>query len=506
MSHIGSLLDHPLPRVGPRISDVVGPLVGPGPLYRQVAEALKAAIDRGEVPLGTVLPPERVLAEALAVSRSTVVAAYDRLKAEGWLASRRGSGTWVREPARPARGGVDAVATGKLFLSRPVPAAPSVPPPAGADDGIADLSVAAVTGSPTVAAVLGSLTTGDVAPLLEHHGYLPQGLPALRAAVVDRFAAGGLATEPDRVVVTNGAHQAISLVARQTLEAGDVVVVESPTFPGALDIFRRFGARPVPLPVDDEGARADVLEDLVRRLHPKLVFLTPTFHSPTGAVMSERRRREIARVVDDSATPLVEDLALADLALDDDLDVPAPIAAYAAGDTVHTIGSTAKLFWAGLRIGWVHSPESWRTRMLSTKTVADLGSPILGQLLAARLLGHTDEVVAERRAELRPRRDLLDELLRDRLPDWSWRRPAGGLSLWVDLGGGNAEEFAELAQQHGVRVVPGPSLSVDDGNRRALRLTYAPPERVLERAVTRLATAWSAYTATTSRSSARLLV
>ena len=504
---IGLRLDAPIRESGPHLAALLAPtLHDEGPLYRQLADGLKLAIDRGEVPLGTVLPPERVLARSLAVSRATVVAAYDRLKAEGWLESRQGSGTWVRRPDADDRGGVDAVATARLFLSddkadqRTGPGEPAV---AGSD--VVELSVAAVTGSPTVSRVLASLSEDDIAPLTGHHGYVPHGLRALREVVARRFDGSGLPTTEDQVVITTGAHQAISLVARQTLQRGDTVVVESPTFPGALDVFRRFGARTVPLPVDADGARTDVLPDLIARAEPKLLYLAPHFHNPTGAVMPVRRRREVGRLAAESGIVVLEDLALADVALDD-VALPPPIAAVAPHATVHTIGSMSKLFWAGLRVGWVRSPDAWSVRMLATKTVADLGSPLVSQLLAVKLLDVVDRVLAERRAELVPRRDLLCALLGQELPDWTWTRPAGGLSVWAQLPHGNADEFAEVALRAGVAVVPGPALSVDEGNRRGLRLVFTRPEPAIREAVHRLAAAWATYTPASGRPAARLLV
>jgi DNA-binding transcriptional MocR family regulator len=501
-------LDEPIRESGPHLAGILAATFGgDGPLYRQLADALKQAVDRGEIPLGTVLPPERALARSLAVSRATVVAAYDRLKAEGWLESRQGSGTWVRRPEGEDRGGVDAVATARLFLSDDKADQRSGPGESDptTEGTLVDLSVAAVTASPTVARLVTSLTPTDVAPLLSHHGYVPHGLRALRSVVAQRFTDQGLPTTDDQMLVTTGAHQAISLVARQTLKQGDTVLVESPTFPGALDVFRRFGARTVPLPVDQDGVRTDVLADLVERTDPRLVYLSPHFHNPTGAVMPEERRRAVAEVVDATDVVLVEDLAMGDLALDT-VDLPPPIASFASSSDVHTIGSTAKLFWAGLRVGWVRSSDAWIVRMLATKTVADLGTPLLSQLLAVRLLEHADEVLQERRAELRPRRDQLCDLLTERLPDWDHRRPAGGLSVWVQLPSGNADEFAELAMRHGVAVVPGPSLSVDEGNRRGLRLVFARTADVIETGVDRLAAAWGAYSPAPTRTPARLLV
>jgi DNA-binding transcriptional MocR family regulator len=505
---IGLLLDEPIRESGPHLAGILAMTFdGEGPLYRQLSDALKHAIDRGEIPLGTVLPPERALARSLSISRATVVAAYDRLKAEGWLDSQQGSGTWVRRPDGEDRGGVDAISTARLFLSDDKADQRSGPgePPPPSDEDVIELSVAAVTGSPTISRLLTSLTEEDVAPLLAHHGYVPHGLRALRSVVGRRFSEQGLPTTEEQVLVTTGAHQGISLVARQTLQPGDAVLVESPTFPGALDVFRRFGARTIPVPVDGHGARTDVLADLVERTDPKVIYLSPHFHNPTGALMPEERRREVAELADRSRVVVIEDLAMSELALDD-VVVPPPLAAFATGGNVHTLGSTAKLFWAGLRVGWVRSSEAWTVRMLATKTVADLGTPLLSQLLAVRLLEHRDQILAERRAELVPRRDQLCALLAEHLPEWRWTQPPGGLSVWVQLPRGNAVEFAELALRHGVAVVPGPALSVDEGNRRGLRLVFARPEATIAEAVQRLAVAWANYSPTSSRSPARLLV
>ncbi len=500
-------MDEPIRESGPHLAGLLGAATrGDGPLYRCLADALKHAIDRGEIPLGTVLPPERTLARSLSVSRATVVAAYDRLKSEGWLQSRQGSGTWVRRPEGGSRGEIDAVATGRLFLSEDGHDQRSGPgEPARPDEELVDLTVAALPGSPTVNRLLASLDAADIARLTGHHGYVPYGLRELREVITARFEAAGLPTALDQVLVTTGAHQAISLIARQVLAPGDTVLVESPTFPGALDIFRRFAARMVPLPVDEQGARIDVLEDLVARTQPALIYLSPHFHNPTGAVLSAERRREIGRIATETGIVVIEDLAQADIALDH-VELPPAIAALTPQAPVHTVGSTAKLFWAGLRIGWLRAPEDWSARMLATKTVADLGSPLISQLLAVRLLNSLEVVQQERRAELAPRRDLVCDLLDELLPDWTYRRPAGGLSLWATMPQGNADEFAEVAARHGVAVVPGPSLSVDDGNRRSLRIVFTRPERVIEEGLHRLAAAWAHYAPTTSRSAARLLV
>jgi DNA-binding transcriptional MocR family regulator len=505
---IGLELDEPIRESGPHLAELLREgLAGDGPLYRQLADALRRAVDRGEIALGTVLPPERSLARELAVSRATVVAAYDRLKADGWLESRQGSGTWVRGPEADETT-TDAVATGRIFLSAGGQEQRSGPGehPEDAPADVVDLSVAAVCGSPVVTETLASLTVDDIAPLTAHHGYLPQGYRPLRDAVAARFTTDGLPTGGEQMVVTTGAHQGISLVARQLLRPGDTVLVESPTFPGALDVFRRFGARPVPVPIDEHGVRVDQLEDLIVRSDPRLLYLAPHFHNPTGTVLPADRRATIAELSASRRLPVLEDLAMADVALED-VDLPPAIAAFDTDAPIYTLGSTAKLYWAGLRVGWVRSPREATSRTLAVKTVADLGSPLVSQLLAVRLLERREEVQAERRAELRPRRDHLAGLLRSQLPEWSFRVPAGGLSLWCTLPRGNAEEFAELAGRHGVVVVPGPALSVDEGNRRSLRIVFAGPEADLDEGVRRLTQAWTGYSAASEhRPASRLLV
>jgi len=503
----GPALEQPIRETGPHLAGLLAAelqYAGDGPIYLRVSDGLKRLVDRGDVALGTVLPAERSLARSLSVSRSTVVSAYDRLKGEGWLESRRGSGTWVRRPdTNPAK--VDAVSTGRLFLASDGQVREGGTLGARIPPGTIDLSVAALPASPSVRQALASLATDGLDDLFAHHGYLPHGLPALREAVVGRLAERGIATDVERVVITTGAHQAISLIARQTVKAGDSVIVESPTFPGALDIFRRFGARAIPLPLDDLGARTGPLEDLVLRSGAQLLYVSPDFHNPTGSVMPLERRAEIARIAERTGIIVIEDQTMADLDLDGD-GLPPSIASLAPDATIMTIGSTAKLFWAGLRTGWVNVPADWIVRMLATKTVADLGTPLLDQQLSVALLAQADRVRAERARELRPRRDALVDALRAQLPDWTCSVPPGGLSLWMQLPAGNAEDFAELALASGVASIPGPALSVDDGNRRALRLAFVEPEERLLEAVGRLARAWERYEPTPPRSSARLLI
>jgi DNA-binding transcriptional MocR family regulator len=158
-----------------------------------------------------------------------------------------------------------------------------------------------------------------------------------------------------------------------------------------------------------------------------------------------------------------------------------------------SIGSLSKLIWAGLRIGWVRAPGPTIQRLARLKTANDLGSPLLTQRIAVRLLGAIDEFRKMRRLQLKPRRDLLAALLKQHLPEWKFRVPAGGLFLWVKLPHGDSREFAQVAARHGVVLLPGPVMSDAEGHVRFIRLPFLAEFDTLTNGVNRLTSAWRDY-------------
>jgi DNA-binding transcriptional MocR family regulator len=454
---------------------------GRGPVYRQLAEAVKAAVTDGDLLPGSRLPAERLLARELSISRSTILAAFDLLKREGWLQSRQGSGTWLMRPDSSGAIVGDAGSARALRVNAFLRPGGDVP---------IDLATAVLSAPPIVTQVATSLEPETVAALVAGHGYMPTGLSELRAAVAAAFAAAGVRTDADEVLVTTGTQQGLALTAALALRPGDVAVVENPTSPGVLDALRAVGADIRAVPIGPHGARMDVLEDLMTRLSPRLVVVIPTFHTPTGTVMPPGARRRLAELAQRLQIIVAEDLSHASIVLDE--PAPPPVAHFGE-DHVLSIGSMSKLFWGGLRVGWVRGPRHLVSRLSRIKATADLGTPLLSQLVSARLLEHSDEVAAARRTALVPRLDRLEQLVRDRLPDWGWQRPSGGLSAWVELPEGNATAFAQVAQRHGVIVVPGPLLSADEGHQRHLRLSFASGIGAITEGVERLAAAWSDY-------------
>jgi DNA-binding transcriptional MocR family regulator len=465
---------------------------GAGPVYRRLAAAVRAAIGRGELRPGERLPSERALAARLAVSRTTVVAAYEELRKDRWIESRQGSGTRVRgSAARPPALQLREDPSGS-FRRHPVWRSFTEGP-----GGTIEFLGAHLPAPDILAREASRIDEKALKELARGPGYLPMGLPALRQSIARHLSASGLETSEDQVLVTHGAQQAIGLAGALLVERGESVVVEDPTYLGSIDIFAGQGARLTTVPVGGDTAWIAKLKETVARVSPRLVYLMPTYQNPTGAVMPEACRRAVARLSRELQLPIVEDNTLADLSLGG--RPPAPIAAFDAEAPVLTIGSLSKLFWGGLRIGWIRASEEILLRMTRLKIMADLGGSLIGQLVAVRLLAEAERVRAARRREMRERLDRLTKLLTRHLPDWQWTPPAGGLSLWVKLPRGDAGAFAQVALRHGVAVVPGTLASPDGAFGDRLRIPYVLDAAPMREGVERLARAWEAYAGGESR-------
>jgi len=464
-----------------------------GPVYRKLADATRDALAAGRFPIGSTLPPERRLAGELGVSRTTVVAAYEALRSDGWLESVQGSGTRVRREAapRPAalpaaqrrhsafRGLVDSGGSAVSFLGLHLPAI-----------------------SPDFEEALRE-TARDSKTLLRGHGYSGLGLPALREAIARHLTGSGLPTRASEVLVTHGAQQAIGIAASLLLRRGDTVVLEDPTYIGAIDLFEGAGARLVTVPVGPGGVRIDRLAEAVAREHPRAIYLMPTFQNPVGAVIPAEGRREIAAIAERHGAVVVEDGTL------DELDFgtrpPPPIAAFSRGGRVLTIGSLSKLIWGGLRVGWLRAPAPLLDAAAEIKVMSDLGNSPLSQTLGARLMRRLPQIRERRRAEVVERFEVLAGELSRRLPDWEWERPLGGLSVWVRLPRGDAEEFGAVARRHGVAILPGSVFSPSNAHADHLRMPFCLEPAEIRDGVRRLARAWSEYVPAAARRQERPL-
>ncbi len=458
-----------------------------GKLPERLARALRQLVELGELAPETRLPSERALAAALVISRATVVSGYELLHGEGWLSSRPGSGHWI---ARGESEGRTRSATTAAFPWQhrlaPPESAVRYPP------GVVDLSAVAIAASPVLSEVLATLKAGDWNSVTQEPRYQPLGWPQLRQAVADQCSKRGLPTAARQILITSGAQQGLSLVAAALLQPGDLVVVEDPLYPGQLPVLRGAGARLRTVPVDADGLDIEQLTSIVKRESPRLVLVSPTHQNPTGSLLGAEGRARIAALAGETSALVVELYASADLTLDV-YPIPGPVASIGNAESMVVIGSLSPLVWSGLRIGWIRAPEHLIASLGHAKGIADLGTPLLAQLVATRLIERLPDLARHRNHELAARCQQAMALFKELLEDFDVRRPAGGACLWVGMPAGDAGEFAHVALRDGVAVLPGQLCSARGAHHDRLRVAFACDPTFLHIGIERLAFAWADY-------------
>jgi DNA-binding transcriptional MocR family regulator len=456
---------------------------GKGPLHRQLADALRGAIDRHDLAPGYRLPAERELAHALAVSRTTVVAALNQLRDERLIVSRAGAGTWVTTQSKDIDVRIPETDVFATFPIQRLLRATRYP-----IDSLLEMAAATFFEPLGVQEALREIDMSD----LRGAGYLPYGHPALRTALAEDLTARGVPTVPGQLLITTGIWQAIALLAALYLPNGEHAIVENPTWTGLLDVLRANGAGIRSAPVDDQGVRVAEIEEALRRSRANAVFVTPEYHNPTGAQLSLARRKELAAMAERFELPLIENLGLHGLGLDKPAALP-PIAAFSPDRWIVTVGSWSKVVWAGLRIGWIRASEPTIGRLARLKAYADNGTPILSQLVVAQIIPRFDEIAAIRRSQIVTKSAALTDALTRMLPSWTWKRPDGGLSLWVRLPAGSAYELSQVALRHSVEFSPGPVFCPDESHQNHLRLPFVGSPEMIEESVDRLRSSWEMY-------------
>ncbi|HEY3505841.1 MAG TPA: PLP-dependent aminotransferase family protein [Actinocatenispora sp.] len=435
--------------------------------YTALATAVRGLIRDGRLGLSVRLPAERVLAEALGASRTTVSAAYRLLREQGYLRSRRGAGSDTALPE-----GHRMSTTGMWTPD---------------DTMVLDLSCAAPPAPPELAAAA-HRAAEELPRYASAHGYHPSGLPELRAAVADAYTRRGVPTSPAEILVTSGAQQAFDLVLRLLVAPGERILVESPSYPNALAALGHARARTETLAVGPDGWDTEPVLPTLAAGRFRLGYLIPDFQNPTGRLMPPDTRVALAAAAYAGGAVLVADETFVDLWLDDDT-VPPPMAAADRHRRVISIGGMSKSYWGGLRVGWLRAAPALVQRLAAVRAAVDMGGAVLDQLVTLHLLAAADTVLPARRAALRAQRDALAGALAVHLPDWRFTLPPGGISLWVELDAPVASALARAAEVYGVRLAPGPRFGAEGTFERFVRLPYARSADDLAEAVRRIAAA-----------------
>ncbi|WBP86390.1 aminotransferase-like domain-containing protein [Kitasatospora cathayae] len=494
------------------------------PAYRTLAGQIRLLVTEGRLPVGARLPAERELASALELSRTTVATAYETLRGDGYLHSRRGAGSWTSLPE-----------------GAPPPSDALHPVPPDEQGRILDLGVAAL---PAPQPWLGQAAARAV-ELLPHyaagHGHYPTGVPVLREAVARRYTERGLPTTPDQILITTGAMGGLHLLQRVLVGRGDRVAVEAPSYAHTLQALRLTGARLVPVPYavgtrpepkGRAGAESDErqatkerrsvgappgrqaggerrhrvgaprrragewqwdLEEWQRVLRgaaPKVAYVIPDFHNPTGALIDEEQRRRLLAAARAAGSIVLVDETTAELGwgVPESTPLPRPMAALDRSAQVVTVGSAGKLLWGGLRIGWVRAAPALVRRLATERVYSDVGTPVLDQLIAAELLGEPLQAIrAHQLDRLRATAHAFAAALAEQLPDWSFPLPPGGLSLWVSTGGLSGAALARAGEPAGVRIAAGNRFGSDGAFEHHIRIPLTVPAAAAPAAVGRLA-------------------
>jgi DNA-binding transcriptional MocR family regulator len=456
---------------------------GKGPLRALLKGAVEKAILDGLIADGTRLPSERGFADAGGVSRSTIVSAYDLLEEDGLLERRRGSGSIVRTGAAHYRmasqrdADLTALSSGVILQE---------------SDDVIDLTLGWPDLPSEFLPYLSELTLAELHGTQCRSIYAPTGLPSLRERIAARYAKVGIPTTAENIIVTTGSQQGLSLAACLFVRPGETVAIEQPTFFVALDTFRTLGTR---LRAFAPGLTDPSLAEEMAKSSFRALYCIPTFQNPTGHVMPETARRNLVRLARQHDIPVLEDCSLEALTF----GRPTPRSlAYFDSENVVSVGSLSKIFWPGMRVGWIRASRATVTRLGRLKVMSDLGTSVPSQVLAMRVLESFDQLAAFRRRQLKRNCDLLSHCLAERLPQWQFEKPAGGLFLWVRLPFGDATSFAQFAAREGVRILPGSSMTVDGSCAEYVRLPFAVCRARIEAGVARLASAWCRYAQTRS--------
>jgi GntR family transcriptional regulator/MocR family aminotransferase len=466
----------------------------PQPLTTRIAHAIVQEIRRGRLRPGDALPGSRTLASSLGVHRNTVLAAFDALRAEGWIEAESARETRVAAALPEARA--------KRFSARAEPRAalpeqpgfsltPSPPPREREEEPGA---IALFGGQPD----LGLFPVDAYArafrralkmrqkTLLDYGS--PVGHPALRRAVAQMLSSlRAVAAREENVLVTRGSQQALDLLARALIAPGQVVAVESMGYGPAWQAFRSAGAAVEPITVDAHGINVDELDALCQRTEVRAVYVTPHHQYPTTVTLSAARRMALLALAKRRSIAIIED------DYDHEFHYEGrPVLPLASGDPdghVVYIATLSKMLAPGLRVGFVVAPAALIDALARWRVYVDRQGDRVMEAALAEMIEEGELARHARRARLAylERRDALAEALRKELgEELAFEVPRGGLALWARLvGRRGADGFCERARSQGVLVQRTRTMAFDGGDRPWVRLGFAGNDPTLLREAAR---------------------
>jgi len=328
-----------------------------------------------------------------------------------------------------------------------------------------------------------------------------EGYRPLREMIARHTARYSVEVTADNILITSGSQQALDFIGRLFLNRGDYIVVESPTYLGALQAWNSYGAQYIPIRTDEHGMIVDELEAALR-IGPKFIYVLPNFQNPGGSTLSLERRKKLVELADKYGVPIVEDDPYGQLRYEGD-HIPSvvsldsefrgPNGGHYSGNVIY-LSTFSKLLAPGLRLAWVIAPPEVIRKLVMTKQAADLHTASFNQYVAYEVGkgGFLDEHVKVIRATYKERRDVMIEMMEEVFPAGvTWRKPQGGMFLWGILPEDmDAADVLKRAIEKKVAFVPGEAFHPTGGGKNTMRLnfSYSAPETI-RAGITRLGTA-----------------
>lgn len=466
------------------------------PLYLQIRSQIRQLILANELSPGFRLPPERKLAVSLGVNRTTIVNAYHELEADGLIQSHVGKGTIVSPTQFFENTAVEHLAiNGNSGLQRS-----SVHPMSWQNfytrqsermyNPVLASILAEIGEEDQISFALGS-PAGEYYPL-EKFGQISQevmspgnwqafeygptiGHYPLRKYITDWLSQREIHTQAENVMILSGSQQGLDLLAKVFLEPGDYIVMEEPSFLGAIGVFKAAGARILTVPMDQEGLRTDLLEQILSRHRPKFIYTLPTFQNPSGHKMSLPRRQELLKLTYQYHIPIVEDDPYSELYYEGQVS-PSLRSLDKHGHVIY-LGTFSKILFPGLRLGWCVAPPSVLEHLTLAKQHVDLHTSTTTQWMMTEFCrqGLLDTHLQKVRHQYRIQRDtMVSALTKYAPPELTWSVPEGGFYLWCELPPGmKATTLLTKAAEKKVTFVPGNAFYINSGGTDRIRLCFS---------------------------------
>ena len=366
-----------------------------------------------------------------------------------------------------------------------------------------------LTEQPDIISFAGGLPAPEVFPVkqfreacnyvLDHFGpqalqySTTEGYKPLREMIARHTARYNIDVTADNILITSGSQQALDFLGRLFLNRGDYIVVESPTYLGALQAWNAYGAQYIPVRADENGMIIDELEAALR-IGPKFIYVLPNFQNPSGSTLCLERRKQLIELADRYGVPIIEDDPYGQLRYEGD-HIPSivsldseyrgPNGGHYSGNVIY-LSTFSKLLAPGLRLAWVIAPPEVIRKLVMTKQAADLHTPSFNQFVAYEVAkgGFLDEHVKLIRSVYKERRDVMFEMMEEMFPPGvTWSRPQGGMFLWGILPEGmDAAEVLKRAIEKKVAFVPGGAFHPRGGGENTMRInfSYSSPETIRE--------------------------